>query len=53
MAHHKARVTSRKFNLRLPDDLQIELIREAQLNGRSLNQEIVQRLKQSLERYRR
>lgn len=38
------------FGLRMPPELKQELDREAKLNGRSLNAEIVDRLRRSLER---
>lgn len=42
------------FNLRLPEDLKLELEREATIASRSLNSEIINRLRRSLEpRYRK
>ncbi len=37
------------FGVRMPDELKEALQREAKINGRSLNQEIVARLRSSLE----
>ena len=38
------------FGLRMPPELRDQVSREAKINGRSLNGEIVDRLKKSLER---
>jgi predicted HicB family RNase H-like nuclease len=40
------------FNLRMPPNLKLALVAEAQANGRSLNSEIVYRLQKSLTTYR-
>lgn len=37
------------FGLRMPDELKASIEREARFNGRSLNMEIVERLRRSLE----
>lgn len=42
-----------KFLLRLPASLWLAIVEQAKENGRSANQEIVYRLRQSLEGYRR
>jgi predicted HicB family RNase H-like nuclease len=42
-----------RFLLRIPSDLKRELEEQARLNGRSLNQEIVWRLKRSVDGYSR
>ena len=41
------------YALRLPPDLKAELEQQARANGRSLNMEIVHRLRSSLAAYRR
>ena len=42
-------VTPPAFNLRMPESLKEQLREEAQRNGRSLNGEIIQRLRASFE----
>jgi len=43
----------RAFNLRMSEDLRERLRAEAKANGRSMNQEIVYRLEQSLRGWKR